>query len=91
MNVHTSAFIHEKAIVESGARVGARTRVWAFAHVLAGAVIGDECNICDHVFIGKIRSLLCEHSLLLFLFITTKTRLSNYIECCTRLPSNTLI
>ncbi len=51
MNVHASAFIHEKAIVESGARVGARTRVWAFAHVLAGAVIGDECNICDHVFI----------------------------------------
>ena len=27
------------------------TRVWAFAHVLDGAVIGDHCNVCDHAFI----------------------------------------
>jgi acetyltransferase-like isoleucine patch superfamily enzyme len=25
--------------------------VWAFAHVLPGAVVGEECNVCDHVFI----------------------------------------
>jgi acetyltransferase-like isoleucine patch superfamily enzyme/dTDP-4-dehydrorhamnose 3,5-epimerase-like enzyme len=25
--------------------------VWAFAHILAGAEIGDDCNICDGVFI----------------------------------------
>jgi acetyltransferase-like isoleucine patch superfamily enzyme len=31
--------------------VGAGTRVWAFAHVLAGAVVGRDCNICDHTFI----------------------------------------
>lgn len=43
-------FIHEKAIVESS-RIGEGTRVWAFAHVLPGAVIGQECNICDHVFV----------------------------------------
>lgn len=30
--------------------------MWAFVHVLAGAVIGRECNICDHVFIeGGVR------------------------------------
>lgn len=46
-----SVFIHEKAIVEKGAQIGARTRVWAFTHILPGAVIGDDCNICDHVFI----------------------------------------
>ena len=44
-------FCHEKAIVELGARIGERTRIWAFAHVLAGAKIGADCNICDHVFI----------------------------------------
>ncbi len=44
-------FCHEKAIVEPGARIGERTRVWAFAHILAGAEIGSDCNICDHVFI----------------------------------------
>jgi acetyltransferase-like isoleucine patch superfamily enzyme len=43
-------FKHPAAIVES-AKIGARTRIWAFAHVLPGAVIGAECNICDHVFI----------------------------------------
>jgi acetyltransferase-like isoleucine patch superfamily enzyme len=25
--------------------------VWAFAHVMAGAVVGAECNVCDHAFI----------------------------------------
>ncbi|MBN2370310.1 MAG: WxcM-like domain-containing protein [Vicinamibacteria bacterium] len=43
-------FQHPTAIVES-ARIGAGTRIWAFAHVLAGAVIGRDCNVCDHVFV----------------------------------------
>jgi UDP-2-acetamido-3-amino-2,3-dideoxy-glucuronate N-acetyltransferase len=46
----TGSFIHSHALVESAA-IGRDTRVWAFAHVLPGAVIGDACNICDHVFI----------------------------------------
>jgi acetyltransferase-like isoleucine patch superfamily enzyme/dTDP-4-dehydrorhamnose 3,5-epimerase-like enzyme len=30
--------------------------VWAFAHILPGAVVGRDCNICDHVFIeGNVR------------------------------------
>jgi acetyltransferase-like isoleucine patch superfamily enzyme/dTDP-4-dehydrorhamnose 3,5-epimerase-like enzyme len=45
------ASIHPQAIVEAGANVGADTRVWAFAHVLPGARIGRQCNICDGVFI----------------------------------------
>jgi UDP-2-acetamido-3-amino-2,3-dideoxy-glucuronate N-acetyltransferase len=43
-------FVHPQGICESKA-VGARTRIWAFAHILPGAVIGEDCNICDHVFI----------------------------------------
>src|SRR5688500_13357804 len=43
-------FLHPRAIVESP-RVGARTRVWAFAHILPGATVGEDCNICDGVFI----------------------------------------
>jgi UDP-2-acetamido-3-amino-2,3-dideoxy-glucuronate N-acetyltransferase len=27
------------------------TRIWAFAHVMSGAVVGDNCNIGDHAFI----------------------------------------
>ena len=44
------SFVHEKGICES-ANVGEGTRIWAFAHVLPGARIGMNCNICDHVFI----------------------------------------
>jgi len=48
---NASAFFqHPAAIVESD-RVGRGTRIWAFSHVLPGAVIGAEVNICDHVFI----------------------------------------
>lgn len=43
-------FVHPKAICESE-NVGEGTRVWAFAHVLPGARIGADCNICDHVFV----------------------------------------
>ncbi len=45
-----SVYIHPKALVESD-QIGARTRVWAFAHVMKGAVIGSDCNICDHAFV----------------------------------------
>jgi UDP-2-acetamido-3-amino-2,3-dideoxy-glucuronate N-acetyltransferase len=43
-------FIHSHAICESK-KIGIKTRIWAFSHVLPGAVIGQDCNICDHVFI----------------------------------------
>jgi UDP-2-acetamido-3-amino-2,3-dideoxy-glucuronate N-acetyltransferase len=46
----SSALIHPNALCESR-RIGANTRVWAFAHILPGAVVGSDCNICDHVFI----------------------------------------
>lgn len=46
-----SVFVHSMAILEAGAQVGKRTRIWAFAHVLPGAVVGEDCNVCDHTFI----------------------------------------
>jgi UDP-2-acetamido-3-amino-2,3-dideoxy-glucuronate N-acetyltransferase len=45
-------FIHSHALVESE-NIGPGTRIWAFAHVLKGAVIGAECNICDHSYIDQ--------------------------------------
>jgi acetyltransferase-like isoleucine patch superfamily enzyme/dTDP-4-dehydrorhamnose 3,5-epimerase-like enzyme len=41
---------HPTALVESD-HIGEGTRVWAYAHILAGATIGRDCNICDHTFI----------------------------------------
>ncbi len=43
-------FAHPQAIVES-TKVGKDTRIWAFAHILPHAVIGDDCNVCDHTYI----------------------------------------
>ncbi|MEV4508864.1 WxcM-like domain-containing protein [Dactylosporangium sp. NPDC049525] len=45
-----SYFTHPNALCESTA-VGAGTRIWAFAHVLPGARIGADCNVCDGVFV----------------------------------------
>jgi UDP-2-acetamido-3-amino-2,3-dideoxy-glucuronate N-acetyltransferase len=45
-----SVRIHPDARCET-TQVGARTRIWAFAHLLDGAEVGADCNICDHVFI----------------------------------------
>lgn len=45
-----SYFLHPQALCESS-DIGEGTRVWAFAHILPGARIGRDCNICDYVFI----------------------------------------
>jgi acetyltransferase-like isoleucine patch superfamily enzyme/dTDP-4-dehydrorhamnose 3,5-epimerase-like enzyme len=43
-------FVHPQGICESQ-NVGEGTRIWAFAHVLPGAKIGKDCNICDCVLV----------------------------------------
>jgi UDP-2-acetamido-3-amino-2,3-dideoxy-glucuronate N-acetyltransferase len=43
-------FLHPRGLCETP-HVGSRTRIWAFAHILNGANVGEDCNICDHVFI----------------------------------------
>ncbi len=50
MKAPMDVFVHSAGICETE-DVGPGTRIWAFAHVLPGAVIGRDCNICDHVFI----------------------------------------
>ncbi len=50
-------FVHPRGIVDDGAEIGARTRIWAGAHVQGGARIGRDCNICDCVFVESGVSL----------------------------------
>ena len=45
--------IDPSAIVDSGATLGAGTRVWHFAHVCAGARVGAGCSLGQNVFIGN--------------------------------------
>ncbi len=42
--------IHPTAIVESE-KIGHGSKIWAHVHILPGAILGSECNICDFVFI----------------------------------------
>lgn len=44
------AFIHSLADVQSRS-IGSGTRVWQFVVILAGAKIGQDCNICAHSLI----------------------------------------
>ena len=43
-------FVHPQGLCESD-EVGAGTKVWAFAHVMAGARLGRDCNVCGGAFI----------------------------------------
>ena len=42
--------MHDQGLCESD-DIGTGTRIWAFAHVLAGAHVGARCNIGDHAFV----------------------------------------
>lgn len=45
--------IHDRAMVDEGAVIGADTRVWANAHICGSAVIGQGCNIGQNAFVDN--------------------------------------
>jgi UDP-2-acetamido-3-amino-2,3-dideoxy-glucuronate N-acetyltransferase len=47
---HSRASVHPQALVET-ADIGSGTRVWAFSHIMPGARIGVDCNVCDHTYV----------------------------------------
>ncbi len=51
-DIHESAFVHETAVVDPGARVGETTRIWHFSHVMPGASIGNGCVLGQNTFIA---------------------------------------
>ena len=48
-----TVFIHDSAVVDNGAEIGAGTKIWHFTHVREGVKIGEGCNIGQNVYIGK--------------------------------------
>lgn len=46
-------FIHETAIIDVGAKLGAGCRIWHWTHVCAGAIIGNDVSLGQNVFIGN--------------------------------------
>ncbi len=45
-------FKHESAVVDDGAKIGARTKIWHFCHVAAGAKIGADCVLGQGVYVA---------------------------------------
>jgi UDP-2-acetamido-3-amino-2,3-dideoxy-glucuronate N-acetyltransferase len=44
---------HDTAIVDEGAQIGDGSRVWHWAHICSGAVIGKDCSFGQNVFVGN--------------------------------------
>jgi UDP-2-acetamido-3-amino-2,3-dideoxy-glucuronate N-acetyltransferase len=45
--------VHETAIVDDGAQIGAGTRIWHWVHICGGARIGESCSFGQNVFVGN--------------------------------------
>ena len=45
-------FVHESAIIDEGATVGAGSKLWHFTHVSSGAKIGEKVVLGQNVFIA---------------------------------------
>jgi UDP-2-acetamido-3-amino-2,3-dideoxy-glucuronate N-acetyltransferase len=45
--------VHETALVDEGASIGAGSRIWHWVHVCAGARIGKDCVLGQNVFVGN--------------------------------------
>jgi UDP-2-acetamido-3-amino-2,3-dideoxy-glucuronate N-acetyltransferase len=43
---------HPSAVIDAGVKIGARTRIWHFSHVLGGSVIGEDCRLGQNVVVG---------------------------------------
>jgi UDP-2-acetamido-3-amino-2,3-dideoxy-glucuronate N-acetyltransferase len=50
---HPSAYVHDTAIVEPGAKLGFEAKVWHFCHVRAGAELGDLVSLGRDVYVDK--------------------------------------
>lgn len=48
----TSYFSHPTAVIDAGATIGAGTKVWHFAHISAGARIGERCIFGQNTFVA---------------------------------------
>ena len=44
--------VHPSAVVDEGAEIGAGTKIWHFAHVCSGAVIGENCSFGQNTMVA---------------------------------------
>jgi acetyltransferase-like isoleucine patch superfamily enzyme len=54
--IHETAFIHPMAVTDGVGSIGARTKVWQFASVIRGAVLGEDCVVASGACFDGSRS-----------------------------------
>jgi UDP-2-acetamido-3-amino-2,3-dideoxy-glucuronate N-acetyltransferase len=50
----TGYYVHPSAVVDIGAQIGERSKIWHFAHVMSGAQLGADCVIGQGCYIGNV-------------------------------------
>jgi UDP-2-acetamido-3-amino-2,3-dideoxy-glucuronate N-acetyltransferase len=45
--------VHETAIIDQGAVIGAGSSIWHWVHVSSGARLGEQCSLGQNVYIGN--------------------------------------
>ena len=46
-------FAHPSSFIDDGALIGKGTKIWHFCHVMGRAVIGENCNIGQNVYVDN--------------------------------------
>lgn len=50
---NTDYYCHPTAIVDEGAEIGRKTRIWHFSHIMGEAKIGEGCSLGQNVFVAN--------------------------------------
>ncbi|MFC1591400.1 Gfo/Idh/MocA family oxidoreductase [Thermodesulfobacteriota bacterium] len=45
-------FVHDSAVVDSNVKIGRKTKIWHYTHILGGSVIGERCVIGQNACVG---------------------------------------
>lgn len=53
LSIHSTAFVHDSAVVDDGAVLGAQVKVWHFSHVMSGAVVGEGSSLGQNAFVAS--------------------------------------
>ena len=50
-------FAHSTAVVDEGCQIGDGSKIWHFSHIMAGCIMGNNCNIGQNVVVSPKVSL----------------------------------
>jgi len=53
-------YAHDSSIIDNDVIIGHNTKIWHFSHICKGAIIGNNCNIGQNVYIAGILGDNCK-------------------------------